>query len=338
MRIDRATRLAAAWTLAAAAPVHVLLYGLVLGAQQLRNGSQAAPPEAALPPVEALAAPEPEREPRSALPVDDSEPGAEVVGMLRTEDGTPVPGEGVELESAALAASYFGASDALGRFFVPNVALGDDYEVRVLTDGRYRDYVQRGVTVTAEGVTLELVLEPLASARLVGRMVDAEGTPIPLRSLLVRASHAPGLVLQLTGDDGGSFAVEHAPTGQLTFSTRTIPDIKIRGPLLTPGSEADLLLVLDEGSHELGGRIVGARDVPVAGAQLKLSWSYKQGGSLSSSARTAVTDPSGGFRFTDLGPGTHRLAVRADGYEDAFESYDVFWNSGDVELRLNPLF
>jgi hypothetical protein len=51
-----------------------------------------------------------------------------------------------------------------------------------------------------------------------------------------------------------------------------------------------------------------------------------------------VTDPSGSFRFTDLGPGPHQLAVRADGYEEALETYGVFWNSGDVELRLRPTF
>ena len=338
MRIDRATRLAAAFTLAAAAPVHVLLVGLVLGVQLLQNAPHAEP-VAALPPVATRGAPKPEPAgPQPAAPPMQPAPVAQVVGALRTEDGTPVPGEAVELESAALAASYVGTSDVRGRFLVSNVAPASDYEVRVLTDGRYRDYAERGVAVMAEGLALDIVLEPLASARLAGRMVDAEGNPIPRRSLLVRASHAPGLVLEVTGDERGNFWVDDAPTGQLTFSTRTIPNVKIHGPLLAPGAEADLRLVLDDGSHELGGRVVGARDVPVAGAQLKLSWSYKHGGPLSSCARTAVTDSNGRFRFSELGPGTHRLAVRADGYADAIESYDVFWNSGDVELRLDPTF
>jgi hypothetical protein len=326
-------------TLAAAAPVYFLLYGLAFVAQQVLSVPQAEPPTS-LPPVAARGAPvpEPEIEPTPAAPVHDARPVATVVGTLRTPDGTPVPGEAVELESWALEASYYGTSDARGRFSVPNVALGSDYEVRVLSEGRYRSYAQRGLAVTAEGLTLDLVLEPLAGARLAGRMVDADGGPIPHRSLLLQGSHSPGLVLGVTGDDRGQFAMENAPTGQLTFSTQTVPRIKVRGPLLAPASEADVLLVLDEGSHELGGQVVGDHGIPVAGAQLKLSWSYKQGGSVSSSARTGVTDPSGSFRFTDLGPGPHRLAVRADGYEDALETYGVFWNTGDVELRLRPTF
>jgi hypothetical protein len=339
VRIDRPTRIAAAVTLAAALPVHCLLYGLAFVAQQVLSVPQEIP-QTALPPVAARGAPAPEPEiaPTPAPPVEYAEPVAQVVGTLRTQDGTPVPGETVELESWALEASYFGTSDARGHFSVPNVALGSDYEARVVSEGRYRSYAQGSVTVPAEGLTLDLVLEPIAGARLAGRMVDADGLPIPFRSLLLQASHTSSLVLDITGDDRGQFLVENAPTGQLTFSTRTVPHIKVRGPLLTPASEADVLLVLDEGSHELGGWVVGDRDLPVAGAQLKLSWSLKQGGSISSSSRTAVTDPTGAFRFTDLGPGPHRLAVRADGYEDAFETYGVFWNTGDVELRLRPTF
>jgi hypothetical protein len=339
LTIDRPTRIAAAVTLAAAAPVYLLLYGLAFVAQQVLSVPQAVP-QTALSPVAARGAPgpEPEAQPAPAAPAEDARPVAPVMGALRTPDGTPVPGETVELESWALEASYFGTSDARGRFSVPNVALGSDYEVRVLSDGRYRDYAQRGLAVTVEGLSLDLVLEPFAGARLAGRMVDADGDPIPHRSLLLEGSHSPGLVLGVSGDDRGQFALENAPTGQLTFSTRTVPHIKVRGPLLTPASDVDVLLVLDEGSHELGGWIVGDRDIPVAGAQLKLSWLHKQGDSISSSARTAVTDPNGSFRFTDLGPGPHRLVVRADGYEDAFETYGVSWNTGNVELRLRPIF
>ena len=309
MRIDRPTRIAAALTLAAAAPLYFLLYGLAFAGQQVLSALQKAPPLVA---ARALPVPEAEAEPTPAAPAESAWPVAQVTGALHTQDGTPVPVESVELESSTLEASYFGASDARGRFSIPGVAPGSDYEVRVLSDGRYRDYLRRGVTVTVEGLALELVLTPLASARLAGRMVDAEGVPIPHRTLLLQSSHTPGRALQITGDDRGRFTVEDAPTGQLTFSTRTVPHLKIRGPLLTPASEADLVLVLDEGGYELGGQVVGDRGLPVARAQLKLSWSHKQGESLSSSARTAVTDPSGSFRFTDLGPGPHRLVVRAE--------------------------
>jgi hypothetical protein len=337
--IDRPTILAAVATLAAAVPVYSVLRSIpvpdpfVLVADRTPNERETLPPvEAAGPVPEAEVASLPELEPEDLGPV------AQVAGTLRTRDGTPVPDEAVELSSWALEASYGATSDARGRFTIPNVALGSDYEVRVSSEGRYRDVATRGLAVTAEGVRLDLVLEPLAGARLAGRMVDADGVPIASRTLLLQGSHEPGQQLLVTGDERGRFWLDDAPTGQLTFSTRTIPHIKVRGPLLTPASQADVTLVLDEGSHEFAGRVVGDRDRPVAGAQLKLSWTHKQGDSISSSARTAVTDPSGSFRFTDLGPGPHQLAVRADGYEEALETYGVFWNSGDVELRLRPTF
>jgi hypothetical protein len=241
----------------------------------------------------------------------------------------------VELASPALELRYSATSNPLGRFAIRDVVAGADYAVRVASEGRYRDYAEDGILVAADGAVLELVLEPLARAHLVGRMVDADGTPIAGRTLLLEASHGAAQLL-VTGDERGRFRVEDAPTGRLTFTTQSIPHLKVRGPLLEPGAEQEVLVVLDAGGHELGGRVVGDRDAPIRGAQLKLSWLHKQGGAISSSARTAVTDADGGFRFTDLGPGPHQLAVRAEGYEEARETYGVSWNSRDVELRLSP--
>jgi hypothetical protein len=341
--LDRATLVAAAVTLAAAVPVHQLICALPIPASFLVEGvatvREAAP---ATPPAsEARAAASAAGSPVApaavaAAPLELASSLARVAGRLHTPDGTPVPGEAVELASWALDTRYFATSDARGRFSIPNVAPGSDYEVRVSSDGRYRPHTRRGVAVAPDGLELDLVLAPLAGARLAGRMVDADGAPIPMRTLLLQGSHQPGQALSITGDEGGRFRVDAAPTGRLSFTTRSVPHLKVSGPLLTPGTEADLVLVLDEGSHELGGWVVGDHGLPVKGAQLKLSWSHKQGDSVSSSARTAVTDAEGGFRFTGLGPGPHQLAVRAEGYEELRETYGVFWNSGDVELRLRP--
>jgi hypothetical protein len=248
-----------------------------------------------------------------------------------------VPDETLTLESWALEARYGATTDERGHFEIPDVRPAFDYELRVDTDGRYESLVRTGVHVPAEGLALELVVEPLGSARLAGRIVDVDGVPIPRRTLLLEASHVPGLRLHITGDDRGYFRVDEAPTGRLTFTTRTVPHIKVRGPIVAPDDDVDLRVVLDEGEYALAGRIVGRGDVPIHGAALKLSWSHRQAGSISSSARTAVTDTAGGFRFEDLGRGRHDLVVRAEGYHEARETVGVAWNSRDVELRLRPL-
>ena len=341
--LDRATWIAAAVTLAAAAPIHLLICQLPFpDSSRVATGEWTSVVEPAAPRSGAAGAPLPEERvapaPVAAAPPEPSVPVARVTGRLHTPDGTPIPGEAVELESWSLETRYFATSDARGRFSIPDVAPGSDYEVRVESDGRYRTKTRSGVVIPAEGLELDLALEPAARARLAGRMVDAHGTSIPGRTLLLQGSHQPGQRVLITGDERGEFRVDTAPTGQLAFTTRRVPHLLVRGPLLTPGTEADVLLVLDEGSYELTGTVVGERGVPVEGAVLKLSWFYKQGGSIASSARTAVTDASGGFRFDDLGPGSHELFVRAAGYEEARETVAVSWNSGDVELRLRPTF
>ena len=330
MKTHRATLIAGLVTLAAAGPLYLTLRALepmLEGFVFLAEGGVGSAPRVVSSPRAS--------EPQPASAPESPPELAEVRGLLLTLDGTPVPDETVELSSASLEASYSSTSDAHGRFAIPGVAPARDYEVRVASEGRYRDYTELGLAVDTPAVQLELVLEPLARARLAGRMIDSDGAPIPGRTLLLQASHT-GAQLLVTGDESGHFRVEDAPTGRLTFTTTTVPRLKVRGPLLKPAAEAEVSLVLDEGRHELSGRVVGDHDAPVSGAQLKLSWSYREGGALSSSARTTVTDADGGFRFTDLGPGPHQLAVRARGYEEARETFRVSWNSEDVELRLRP--
>jgi hypothetical protein len=334
--LDRATIQAGLITLALAWPVH---QGVEWTLGPLLERVLVAEPSPSLPPV--AAAPEPRLEVAAVEPVGvpvAAVPSARVEGTLRTGDGTPVPDEIVVLASQAHGARYGATTDRRGRFSLPDVRPGFDYEVHVETAGRYQSLFRSGVNVPAEGASLELVVEPLAPARLAGRMVDVNGVAIPERTLLLQASHVPGLTLSITGDERGYFRVDEAPTGLLTFTTRTIPNLKVRGPLLAPDDDVDLRVVLDEGEYELGGRVLGDHGVPVLGAQLKLAWSHKQAGAISSSSRTAVSDGLGGFRFFDLGPGRHELAVRAAGYEDARATVDVFWNAGDVELRLRPLY
>jgi len=336
VKLDRPTLLAALVTLVLAAPVYLLLEWVIMHANRALETQLAAEPPSSPPPVTAAPdvalAPAPAAAPVEGLPV------ASVTGLLHTADGTPVPAEVVELESRALERRHEGISDARGRFSIPDVSLGFDYEVRVASDGRHRGFVRSGVQVPPEGLTLDLILEPLAGASLTGRMVDAEGAPLPGRSLLLQASDQPGEILHVTGDDRGHFRVEDAPTGRLTFTTRTLPHLEVQGPQLAPASDVDVVLVLDEGIHMLSGRVVGNRGETVAGAQLKLSWSHRNGDSLSSSTRTAVTDAVGAFFFTDLGPGPHQLVASAEGYHEAQKSYDVSWDTGEVELRLrsNP--
>jgi hypothetical protein len=105
---------------------------------------------------------------------------------------------------------------------------------------------------------------------------------------------------------------------------------------LLDGGDTETTLVLDWGDRTLAGRVLDDRGDPVGGAKLSLSWSNTNGDMQSTSRRTAQTDSTGIFRFTQLGPGEHLLDVRASGYHALQEYYDVGRDSADVAVRLDP--
>lgn len=322
------------FALALAAPVYYTLEATFGFVDQVLSTLEA-PPEVELPAVASARVGLPHEaesaaaEPAPALPV------ADVFGTLRTTEGSPVPNEIVELRSSSHAERYAGRSDWRGRFSIPDVAVGGAYQLHIDSGGRYRDLAEV-VDVPGDGLQLDLVLDPLARAVLAGRMVDPDGAPVPGRTVVAVANDDPRDALLVTGDDRGRFRVEDAPTGRITFTARTQSRLRVSGPLVTPGAEAEVTLVLDDGAYELRGRVVEDRGVPVPGATLRLSWAYRQDGVFSRSTRTAVTGPDGRFRFSALASGPHQLEVRARGYEKAREIFEVSWNSGDVELRLRP--
>ncbi|MEE9608881.1 MAG: carboxypeptidase regulatory-like domain-containing protein [Myxococcota bacterium] len=140
----------------------------------------------------------------------------------------------------------------------------------------------------------------------------------------------------MASDDSGYFAVEDAPEGQLTLVTRSLPHLEVTGITLAAGLSKNVDLVLDWGEQVMTGRVLGDDAAPVSGAQLSLSWSHQRGAAHSRSLRRTLSDAGGSFRFTQLGPGTHQLAVSAPGYVERRESFEVGHRLREAELRLEP--
>jgi hypothetical protein len=332
--VDRATLQAAGFSLLLAAPVYYTLEAVVVFVDRALFTLEA-PPEVEPPPVAAVPVElRVEAEPLAAEPVR-ALPVAHVSGALRTAEGLPVPNGTVELRSRSHTQRYVGTSDWRGRFSIPDVAVEGGYRLNIDTEGRYRE-LTRVVDVPGDGLQLDLVLDPLARAVLVGRMVDPDGAPLPGRTIVVQAGGDSSDAILVTGDGRGRFRVEDVPTGRVTFVARTRSRQRVRGPLLTPGSEAEVTLVLAEGDHELWGRVVEDRGEPVPGANLKLSWSARREGLVFRATRTAVSGADGRFRFSALASGPHQLEAHARGYERAREIFEVSWNAGEIELRLRP--
>ena len=185
-------------------------------------------------------------------------------------------------------------------------------------------------------MSLEIVLESLGTGRLSGRMIEADGGPVPGFRFWLSSSTAMRSAVPITSDERGYFELAEAPAGSLTFDTRASPRLSVRGVRLPDGGETEVMLVLDWGDRVLAGRVADDRGDPVGGAQLSLSWSDTRGEIQSMSSRATLTDPSGFFRFTQLGPGEHLLDVRASGYHELKEYHDVRSDSAEVEVRLEP--
>jgi len=111
--------------------------------------------------------------------------------------------------------------------------------------------------------------------------------------------------------------------GEILFETRSLPRLTVRGFRLQPGGADEVTLVLDRGSHAFSGTVNAQGGGPVPGASVSLYWSYSEKGIQSSSFRSAVTDASGRFSFTELGPGDHKISVNSTSHLPSHTSHEV---------------
>ncbi len=256
-----------------------------------------------------------------------------VSGRVKGPEGRPVPDAIVSLRSERLKVAYTGVSDERGAFSIAEVKVASDYVLKVRSPGVYADYFERFLAPTREGLALDIVLERLSAARLSGRMVNADGDPIPNFRLSLRSSQARNKALAVTSDENGYFIVEEAPVGELTFSTT---GFVVRGVSLGSTAQGDVRLVLDWGDHVLRGAVVDERGRALAGARVDLSWLHESAGLSRGSSRRTQTDAGGSFEFKELGPGLHTLEVHADGHPPTRESFPLRRLTEEVEIRLAP--
>jgi hypothetical protein len=262
-------------------------------------------------------------------------PGATVSGTLATERGVPLAGETIQLRATASQATHSVLTGTDGRFSIPGVTPGPGYYLSVRPAAGYGDY-QRALEVGPDGAFVPITLRELSTTRLSGRLVDVEGDPIAGLELTVVSGQALGRTLATATDDEGRFELADVPTGHLSFAAKPPESLVLGGVLVSPGSDAELLLRADWGEHALRGRVLGADGRPLGGAEVELSWSHAGEGSRGRSVRSAVTDASGAFEFGRLGAGIHRIDVRAAGHRELAVDYEVSARSPGLELALEP--
>jgi protocatechuate 3,4-dioxygenase beta subunit len=286
-----------------------------------------------------LPLPAPEREGAREVRLDAALQAVEitalVTGVVETERGEPVSGATVVM-ARQQGPKYQAASGSDGNFSFSNVELGRGYHLRVLAPPPFRDYTDGGLQVTEAGLSLEIVLEPLATGRLTGRMVDVEGSPLPGLSLWLESSAAALNRISVSSDDRGYFEVDEVPAGRLISDKHGPTWLHVSGLEIRAGEEANVILVLDSGDQEIAGAVLDNRGEPVSDAGVLLVWSHSSGGIRSSSHRSTHTDARGSFRFSRLGPGEHLLVVQAEGYHMVKENRAADRSGEEVKIHLDP--
>lgn len=256
-----------------------------------------------------------------------------VSGVVTDDDGEPLAGKAVRLRQVGGRRSYQATTDGEGRYAFDAVEAPVAYVLSVSGAPDHRDYRQR-IEVTPDAAEIHVVVEPFEFGAVSGRLVNADGEPIPNFSLVLRhaASSTSGAVV--SSDADGDFHVPKAPAGELVVSSQSSPAVVVNGLRLEAGGELDLPLVLDWGVHELRGTVVDEHRRPVPAAQVVLSWSHTREGVTTMTTRRAATDAQGIFEFADLGPGPHSIRVDRPGHRPVRLAHDVSRQGYSVTVNL----
>ena len=243
--------------------------------------------------------------------------GARLTGVVVDVAGRPIAGAQLMAKSEVTSpdgslVSGIGAggqSGDDGRFTIPNLAPGP-----FRLDAHAAGFIPWQASETAvDGEELgPLRIELGRGATVEGRVVDADGVPVPGARVSARFTASPGETSSsgTVTDADGHYGLESAPPGEAKVSawhpSRGRAERKAQ---LGPGANRVDLTLSRLGS--ISGRVVGSDGEPVAGALVR---GQVDAGTVTN-RNSAGTDDDGTFLLY-LDPGEVRLSAFAQGYAE----------------------
>jgi hypothetical protein len=152
--------------------------------------------------------------------------------------------------------------------------------------------------------------------------------------LKVKSSQKSNWSSSFVTDDWGEFRVENVPLGGLEFLSTFGPDVLINGHVFKGDSGAPIILLVDQGSHQLNGQVRKDFDMPLSGANVTLSWTHIADGKRSVVKRHARTDTSGDFSMQGLGSGEHELLLVTAAEAGYQQVVDVGYAAQHITINL----
>ncbi|HTY42350.1 MAG TPA: carboxypeptidase regulatory-like domain-containing protein [Thermoanaerobaculia bacterium] len=272
------------------------------------------------------------------------QPGASISGsVVDAVTRRPIAGARIAVGpphvsfSPSLDPSAYARADARGHFTASGLLPGD-YEVRAEKTGYLPASLPRVAARSTAAAPASLALTPAAS--IAGRVVDAQGKPVPGAAVTLEPSRGGrGRFAAFAAGSRGPRAGMTARTGpDGSFRLDGLPAITSGAPLvathagyapaerpgvtLKPGQTlANVVLVLPAGLS-VKGRVVDAASQPVSGAEIRVAPSQGQGRGpgrflrppAAPSTPNAVSAADGTFTVAGLAAGAYDVTASHDGF------------------------
>ena len=286
--------------------------------------------------------------------------GGWITGVVRSEDGTPLPDAKVALIPARGFAMYQWDSERIleegmavnedGSFRLTGVPDDNSHRVVAAAEGYARDRSDRVVP----GMKVELGLE--ASVSLAGIVLDAAGQPVAEASIIASRTGEPSgrnrefmAQSDTTSDEEGRFAFEELTTGTYNLAVSSpagevrqenvevsadSPEVELR----LPSGESVIVRVADADGQAIEDAIVqiersvNTGSLDLIPGQRRVSVAVDSNGDIinlgAGVTRTGSTDEAGMIRFVGLAEGDYVLTIEKEGYA---ETKQTVTRSGDDE-------
>lgn len=245
-------------------------------------------------------------------------PGARVIGHVRSANGTPIADASVGIESAGGESFATGTTDATGAYAVDGLYPGA-ISVRAYAAGHARSDKQPGGQASlAAPVTVDIVLQPVSM--LTVEVVDADGAPlddIPVR-LVGRE------VYEERSSSGEAEFTDLAP-GVYTASTSRA---SVRVTVGTGATRTRLVAAPLRGT--LSGKVVTSTGAIVTDAFVTIR---PHGGDSLGAERTTLTRADGTFRFERLLETDYTVRAYREGGAEVISEHVPIGSTVTLELR-----